>query len=146
VLPLTGDASARQPVEWLRDEYNNNFRRLSPDGRSIAYISDESGRPELWVRAFDPSSLVASEQGKRKLTSDGASVMISWRADGRELYYRKGDLADALNIAVDATPAAGAQVPAPRYLFRAANTTGGARNISPDGERFAVMTALAASK
>jgi Tol biopolymer transport system component len=146
VLPLTGDASARQPVEWLRDEYSNNSGRLSPDGRSIAYISDESGRPELWVRAFDPSSLVASEQGKRKLTNDGASVMISWRADGRELYYRKGDLGDALNIAVDATPAAGAQVPAPRYLFRAANTTGGARNISPDGERFAVVTSLTPSK
>jgi hypothetical protein len=66
--------------------------------------------------------------------------MISWKSDGSELYYRKGDLTDALNIAVDAAPAAGAQIPTPRYLFRAANTTGGARNISPDGERFAVVT------
>ena len=143
VLPLTGDASARKPVEWLRDEYNNNTGRFSPDGRSIAYISNESGRPELWVRPFDPSSPVASEQGKRKLTNEGASAMISWRADGRELYYRLGDiLPDALNFAVDATPAAGAQVPTSRYLFRAANTTGGARNISADGQRFAVVTSL----
>src|SRR6185369_1113088 len=36
ILPLTGDASARQPVEWLRDEYFNNFGRFSPDGRSMA--------------------------------------------------------------------------------------------------------------
>jgi Tol biopolymer transport system component len=142
VLPLTGDASARKPVEWLRDEYNNNFGRFSPDGRSMAYISNESGRQELWVRPFDPSSLVASEQGKQKLTTNGASVMVSWRADGRELYYRLGDLSDALNIAVDATPAAGSQAPTPRYLFRAANTTGGASNISADGQRFAVVTSL----
>jgi Tol biopolymer transport system component len=142
VMPLTGDASARKPVEWLRDEYNNNFGRFSPDGRSIAYISNESGRPEVWVRPFDPSSLVASEQGKQKLTNEGASAMISWRADGRELYYRMFDLSDALNFAVDATPATGAQVSTPRYLFRAANTTGGARNISADGQRFAVVTSL----
>jgi Tol biopolymer transport system component len=140
ILPLTGDSAARKPVEWLRDEYGNNFGRFSPDGRSIAYISDESGRPELWVRSFDPSSLVASDQGKRRLTNEGASVMVSWKSDGRELYYRKGDLNDALNIAVDAAPTTGAQIPTSRYLFRAANTTGGARNISPDGERFAVVT------
>jgi Tol biopolymer transport system component len=142
VLPLASDGSALKPVEWLRDEYNNNFGRFSPDGRSIAYISNESGRPELWARPFDPSSPVASEQGKRKLTNDGASVMVSWRADGRELYYRLGDLTDALNIAVDASPASGGQVPTPRYLFRAANTTGGASNISADGQRFAVVTSL----
>ena len=106
----------------------------------MAYISDESGRPELWVRAFDASSLVATDQGKRKLTNDGASVVISWRTDSREIYYRKGDLADALNFAVDATLAAGSQLPSPKYLFRAANTTGGARNISADGDRFAVVT------
>ena len=146
ILPLTGDASARKPVEWLRDEYFNNSTRLSPDGRSIAYISDESGRPELWVRAFDPASLAATDQGKRKLTSDGASVVIGWRADGREIYYRKSDLIDALNIAMDATPAAGAQTPSPRYLFRAANTTGAARNISADGQRFAVVTNVTQAK
>ena len=145
MLPLTGDASARKPVEWLRDEYFNNFGRFSPDGRSIAYISDESGRSELWVRPFDPASPVASDQGKRKLTGDGASVMISWKADGRELYYRKGDLGDALNLVVDAVPSAGAQLPTARYLFRAANTTGAARNITPDGERFAVVTSLPAA-
>jgi Tol biopolymer transport system component len=146
ILPLTGDSSARKPVEWLRNEYFNNTGSFSPDGRSIAYISDESGRPELWVRPFDPSSLVASDQGKRQLTNDGASVMISWRADGRELYYRKGDLGDALNLALDATPATGATLPRPKYLFRAANTTGPARNISADGERFAVITDVTPSK
>jgi len=142
ILPLTGDASARKPVEWLRDEYFNNFGRFSPDGRAIAYISDESGRPEVWVRPFDSASLAASDQGKRKLTSDGAGPVISWKSDGREVYYRKGDIGDALNMAVEVAPAA----PTPRYLFRAANTTGAARNISADGERFAVVTNVTESK
>jgi eukaryotic-like serine/threonine-protein kinase len=144
MLPLTpgaAGASAAKPVEWLRDEYFNNFGRFSPDAKSIAYVSDESGRPEVWVRSFDPSSLAAaSDQGKRKLTNDGAGPVISWRADGREIYYRIGDIGDALNMAVDPTPAGAAQTPASRYLFRAANTTGAARNISADGERFAVVT------
>jgi Tol biopolymer transport system component len=139
ILPLTGtDPLSRKPIEYLRDEYFNNFGRFSPDGRSIAYVSDESGRPELYVRPFDPSTGVASEQGKRKLTSDGSGVVVSWRADGQEIYYRKGDLSDSWNMAVDATAAAGAQ-PTPRYLFRTANTTGPARNISRDGQKFVVV-------
>ncbi len=146
ILPLGGDSSLRKPTEWLRDEYNNILASFSPDGRSVAYISDESGRSELWVRPFDASSPVASDQGKRKLTNEGANSVISWKADGREIYYRKGDLADALNFAVDPTLAAGAQTPISRYLFRAANTTGGARNISADGERFAVVSNVTESK
>jgi len=126
VVPLTGtDPLARQAVEYLRDEYNNAFGRFSPDGRSIAYLSDESGRSELYVRTFDPSSAIAPEQGKRRLTNDGASVAVSWRADGQEIYFRKADLSESLIMAVDATSsAAGAPPAAPRFLFRTAGRRG----------------------
>jgi len=57
---------------------------LSPDERWLAYISDETGRPELFVRP------IAGEGPVTQLTDDGASSPV-WSADGTELFYRVGD-------------------------------------------------------
>ena len=55
--------------------------RLSPDGRWLAYMSNESGRNEIYVRAF-PS------MGERVLVSEDGGEEPLWSADGRTLYYR----------------------------------------------------------
>jgi hypothetical protein len=60
--------------------YDEYAARLSPDGRWIAYTSDESGQPEVYVRRFPSGS------DERTISSQGGSEP-QWRADGRELFY-----------------------------------------------------------
>jgi Tol biopolymer transport system component len=137
IVPLAGAGTARQAIEVARDEYFSFGGRFSPDGRSIAYLSTETDRAELYVRPFDPASGKFGEP-KLQLTKDGVSSIASWRADGRELYYRKGDMNDALTMAVTVSTAPRLQAGTPQLLFRAAGV-GGAKNINRDGQRFAVV-------
>ena len=139
IVPLAGggDAAARQPIEIARDEYFMFGGRFSPDGRSIAYLSMETDRQELYVRPFDPASGKLGDT-KLQLTKDGVSSIVSWRADGRELYYRKGDMNDALTFAVPLSTNPRLQAGSPQLLFRAAGE-GGAKNINRDGQRFVVV-------
>ena len=76
-LELAGSKLAR-PI--LRGVANEQHGRLSPDGRWIAYTSDESGRFEIYVRQFPPSDAVW------KVSADGG-MQPEWRRDGRELFY-----------------------------------------------------------
>jgi Tol biopolymer transport system component len=130
LLPLAqGAAGKQEPLELLREEYIGFEAQFSPDGRTIAYITDETERNELYVQAFDPVSGKPVGR-KRQVTTDGASSIVSWRADGRELYYAKEDLAGAtlakaVEVSTAARPAA-----TPRFLFRASGP------VSGDGQRF----------
>jgi Tol biopolymer transport system component len=139
IVPLTGgDASTRQATEVAREEYFTFGGRFSPDGRLIAYLSTETDRTELYVRPFNPASGKPVGETKWQLTKDGVSSIVSWRADGRELYYRKGDMTEALTMSVDVTTAPSFQPGTPKFLFRGPNA-GGAKNISRDGQRSVVV-------
>lgn len=76
VLPLTGD---RKPSVLFGGNYMEDMGRLSPDGRWIAYMSNETGRDEVYVQPFPPTS------GKSQISSNGGSQPL-WRADGKELF------------------------------------------------------------
>jgi Tol biopolymer transport system component len=138
ILPLTGgDSASRQAIEIARDENFFFGGRFSPDGRSIAYLWTGTDRSEMYVQAFDPVSGKLGES-KLQLTKDGVSSIVSWRADGRELYYRKGDMSDSLTMSVAVTTAPRLQASTPQFLFRGAGA-GGAKNITRDGQRFVVV-------
>ena len=141
MVPLTaGDAATRQAIEFSREEYFTFGGRFSPDGRSLAYLSTETDRPELYVRPFDVSSGKPVGETKSQVTKDGVSSIVSWRADGQELYFRKSDITDGLTMAVAVSTSPGFQAGTPKFLFRAANA-GPANNVSSDGQRFVfVMT------
>ena len=138
ILPLTGgDSASRQVIEIARDENFFFGGQFSPDGRSIAYLWTGTDRSEMYVQAFDPVSGKLGES-KLQLTKDGVSSIVSWRADGRELYYRKGDMSDSLTMSVAVTTAPRFQASTPQFLFRGAGA-GGAKNITRDGQRFVVV-------
>jgi Tol biopolymer transport system component len=77
LLPLTGD---RTPAPFLQSPFNVLQGRLSPDSRWMAYVSNESGRNEVYVRPFP------SGEGKRQISLNGGSDP-AWRGDGGELFY-----------------------------------------------------------
>jgi Tol biopolymer transport system component/predicted Ser/Thr protein kinase len=77
VLPLDNPS---KPYPWLATPFNERFAKFSPDGRWVAYASDESGRYEIYVAAFPGPG------GKRQI-STGGGFDARWRADGREIFY-----------------------------------------------------------
>ena len=76
-LPLFGD---KKPVLLLQTPFAEGQARFSPDGKWIAYISDESGTPEVYVQSFPPSG------GKWQVSTNGGFTP-RWRRDGKELLY-----------------------------------------------------------
>jgi len=77
---LRMDGASPEVGPYLRANWNERQGVLSPDGRWLAYVSDESGRNEIYVRAFpDPGAPV--------LISNGGGVGPSWAPDGSAVYY-----------------------------------------------------------
>ena len=77
ILPLTGDP---KPRPLLQAAFNQTHAQSSPDGRWLAYSSNESGTYEVYLRSFPEAT------GKRQV-SQGGGVYPRWRGDSRELYY-----------------------------------------------------------
>jgi eukaryotic-like serine/threonine-protein kinase len=89
VLPDPEHAgSEAKPVSYLRTEFQEGGGAFSPDGRWIAYLSTESGSPQIYVRPFFPDKIAESAAGGRWLVSTVSSNMPPhWRGDSKEIYY-----------------------------------------------------------
>jgi len=149
VVALTGtDPLARKAIEYLRDEYNAFLGRFSPDARFMAFLSDESERNQVWVRPFDSVS-GGAPAGKWRVSKDGAESMISWRADGKEMYYLHNDVdtGDTMVMAVDIAAAPAFQPGTPKLLFRIPMSPQGNpgqwKNVARDGQQFVFTVPVA---
>ena len=140
VVPLTGDPASRKEIEFLREEFSDGIGRLSPDGRFMAFRSDEAQpeRGEVYVRPIDAAKMQPGE-GKWRLSKDGVNAMLHWRADGKEVFFRGQNLesSDLLVVSVDVATAPTFTVGTPKVLFRLPGPLGAnLGNISRDGQRF----------
>jgi len=120
-------------------EGNQAHPQLSPDGQRLAYVSNESGRYEVFVAAFrHDASTGKVSVGESGLVSDGGGFAPRWRGDGKELFYLK---ADGSVISVEMKTAAGATPGPARRLFTAAGVFP-EWGVTQDGTRllFAVPT------
>ena len=148
VLPLTTQQTA---IELLREEYEADMPRFSPDSSFLAYRSNESGRDEVYVRAFDPSLIRFSPVGERWQVSDQVpagptdplllGAVVQWGPDGRELYYQATD-GGVMAVEVNTTPTF--QASSPKLLFGAPASSLG--NISGDGQLFAFAVPMAPAR
>ena len=77
VLPL-----GEEPLPILATPANEYQGTFSPDGRLVAYVSDESGHAEVYVRSYP--------EGETHLVSAGGGDAPAWSKDGRELFFRNG--------------------------------------------------------
>ncbi len=140
-VPLTGkDPLARKAIEYLREEFNDNVGRLSPDGRFMAFQSDEvqPERREVYVRPFDASTGMAGD-AKWQISKDGVNAMLSWRGDGKEFFFRglNLDSNDLLVMAADVNTTPTFRAGTPKLLFKLPGPLAGSLgNISRDGQRF----------
>jgi len=130
VLPLED----RKPQPFLRTPFEEIMPAFSPDGRWLAYNSNESGRPEVYVRP------VSGEGGKWQISADGGLEPL-WAPNGRELFYRNGE--QVLAAQVEAGPAFRAGKP--RLLFAGPYVSGVTESrsrhydIAPDGREFVMV-------
>jgi Tol biopolymer transport system component len=143
VVALTGtDPLARKATEYLRDEYNDFLGRFSPDSRFVAYVSDESERNQVWVRPFDGASGTPHAAGKWRVSKDGGDGMVTWRGDGKELYFLYNDIAtgDTLVMAADVAVDPSFQAGTPKLLFRLPmspqGNAGQWKSVTKDGQEF----------
>jgi eukaryotic-like serine/threonine-protein kinase len=132
VLPLFGEM---KPYVILQTEFNETHGRFSPDNRWLAYVSNESGRAEVYVQSFPPSG------GKWQVSTTGGS-QPRWRSDGKELFYMTPD---RKLMAVDVNSQQSFEVGAPKLLFQTTVARYEAPNryaVSRDGQRFLINSAV----
>jgi Tol biopolymer transport system component len=127
-LPMTGEN--RKPYALLATEFGEGRASFSPDGKWVAFLSDESGRAEVYVTPF------GAPGAKQQISTAGAEWRTPrWRADGKELFYRQRD---GLLLAVALQPNGNTlEAAAPQPLFRVP-IADELEVMSADGQRFLV--------
>ena len=131
ILPMEGD---RTPVPYLTTPFNERSPSFSPDGRFIAYVSDASGRDEVYVQLYPGP-------GPREVISTNGGHQPVWSRDGKELFYRDGDRMMA--VAVQMKPEFRAGVPEllfeGRFLSERPSSGSQSYDVSLDGRRFLMV-------
>jgi hypothetical protein len=142
VLPLAGD---RKPFPFLRSNFNQAVGRFSPDGRWVAYMSDESGRYEIYVRSFslDAAGTPSATAGKWMI-STGGGIGPRWRGDGRELYYLAPD-GKLMTVEVATNPVFRVGVPKSLFQTPVFTTDFSSWDLTADGKRFLFLAPAAQS-
>jgi len=134
-LPLTGD---RKPVPLVVAPRTQSLPQVSPDGKWLAYLSDESGRTEFYVTTFPTG------EGRWQITNGSSNLSLRWRGDSKELYYIPLGQAREL-VALPISPEGSTfKWGTPQKLFDSGyvgtpHPGGGGYHdyaVSPDGKRF----------
>ena len=117
---------------FLRTPFNESVPSFSPDGRWLAYVSDESGLYEVYVQPYPGPG------GKYQISTGGGTEPV-WNRNGKELFYRSGDKMMAVDITTQPSFSAGK----PKMLFEGPYVPDALTypyyDVSPDGQRFLMI-------
>ena len=139
-------AHGRQAIPLLSTRFHEANAAFSPDGKWLTFTSNESGRPEVYVQAFE-STGTPRVTGERHLVTRSGAQALRWRQDGKELFYLAFDgRVHAVPAKLGLKPEFGPATP----LFtisteaRAAIHSILGFDVSPDGKRFLIPTVSSA--
>jgi eukaryotic-like serine/threonine-protein kinase len=139
VFPLFGD---RKPYPYIAAPGNQQYAQFSPDGRWVAYSSDESGLLEVYVAPFPWT-------GAKWQISNGGGVLPRWRRDGKEIFFLKMGSSGTFAADVDGHGPS-FEVGAQHTLYNvnnlSPNTAGQQYSVTADGQRFLQITTGDAGK
>jgi serine/threonine protein kinase len=126
------DVPSGHVTPFLNSQFNETFPDFSPDGRWIAYSSDESKRDEVYVRAFPGPGM------KQQVSLEGGEEAL-WARNGRQLFYRRQDQVWVVDVRTDG----GFVMSKPRLLFEKPGYDSGnpirAYDLSLDSQRFLIV-------
>jgi len=140
IVPVTSAERPldRKALEWLREDYDAFTGHFSPDGRFLAYFSNEVDvlKSQVYLRPFDPNKpgTPAGPAVQVSNVKGGAGGGIFWRKDGKEMYFLN---LDQEVLAVEVTTSPKAQAGTPKALFKLDPLVGGGAAFT-DGDRFIV--------
>jgi hypothetical protein len=141
---VTVGAGGKGPISpLLVDRFDTQYPAISPDGRWLAFVSNQSGIQQVYVRPF------AGEGDQVQVSQDGGSEPV-WDPAGRELFYfaQTASGTQMMSASVQTTPAF--EVSARRTLFDVSEIVGAnphaSYDISPDGRTFAMVRRSPASR
>jgi eukaryotic-like serine/threonine-protein kinase len=126
VLPLSGD---RKAFPFLRTEFSESRGKLSPDGRWLAYETNETGVPAVYVQTFP------GREGKWQVSAESGTRPV-WRRDGKELFYISGDN-KMMAVDVNSDVEFGHGVPKALFEVRTARTA--LYDVTRDGKRLLML-------
>jgi hypothetical protein len=128
MLPLEGE---HKPYPLVRTSSTEWGGRISPDGRWLAYVSDATGRFEVYVTSFP------SGQSKRQISTEGGAEAV-WSRNGRELFYREG--AKMMAVGIEANRSLTAAKPRMLFAGYMRSVPGEPQyDVSLDGGRFVMV-------
>jgi eukaryotic-like serine/threonine-protein kinase len=132
-VPVAGD---RKPVPFIKTSYGVSHGQFSPDGRFVAYASNETGRWEVYIAPFPGPG------GNWQVSREGGSEP-RWRRDGKEMFYIAAD-GHLMTVAIKESPTFDAGEPKPLFLVRRREPVASSDlftyDVSADGQRFLVNT------
>ena len=130
------DVQSGQAEPWIESDYSTSRARFSPDGDWVAYISDETGRPEAYITNFP-------EADRRVVVSAGGGHNATWSHDGSELFYHN-PAQEIVAIPIDWSSGDEPRPGKPESLFRvrlrsqASDYSSSPIGALPDGSGFLV--------
>jgi Tol biopolymer transport system component len=145
MLPMNAGATGsadRKPQPLVHGEFNERGARFSPDGRFYAYVSNLSGKDEVYVQTFNTSSSAdASTAEGTKASNDGGGG-VRWRGDSKEIFYRSATGV----MSVDLATAPVFQAGVPKLLFKVPPSPQSLYwDVTADGQRFLFAVAVSQS-
>jgi Tol biopolymer transport system component len=115
VMSMKGDRKSQPLIQTASDEYGS---RISPDGQWLVYVSNESGRDEVYITSFP-------KLGARFAVSSGGGTEPQWRPDGRELFYWAFAGAKTSLMAAGVDPGPPLKIAKPAELFEVSSFRAG---------------------
>jgi hypothetical protein len=131
VLPLSDDVEKRKSFPFAQGPGPQSRAAFAPDGRWIAYSSDESGTPQIYVRPFPATG------GQLQVSKSGGQQPL-WRGDGQELFFLAPD-GTMMATTIDTSHEFQAGIPQPLFATRAVVQSRQQYAVSRDGKRFIVI-------
>jgi Tol biopolymer transport system component len=141
MIPVQSQAKPldRKALEWLREDYEAFDAKFSPDGKNLAFMSNEADVRtfQIYVRPFDSNKPEAPAGPAVQVTNlknvDGG---VAWRQDGKELYFITRDRELMAVDVTSTTPKI--QIGMPHVVFKIADPLVGGGDMAPDGQRAVV--------
>lgn len=142
-LPLFGD---KKEYLLLNSAFDEQTPQLSPDGRWLAYTSDETGTNEVYVQSFSADGKLGAD---KKIVSTAGGKLPIWRRDGSELFFIASDASIMASAVKTGGTAFEFAAPQPLFKTRTLSLEGAIfreYDVSPDGQRFLIGTLIGDSK
>jgi Tol biopolymer transport system component len=135
LMPLEGDRKPQPLLTTDADEYDAKF---SPDSRWLAYVSNETGRDEIFIRR------VGEGAGRKQLSSEGGIAPV-WAPNSRDIYFLKGEQLATVSVDGDGSPTGRDRVLFTVPSYQGLRVEGPEYDIMPDGQHFVFLLGQASS-